>query len=127
MPFRLRQATAVTWLVTQQSQDQGSLAQFPPAQALIGLLVHPETNLLVHVQAVLLGPRLHERPVKEVTIVGDVHCGLGLQAARQQILSRNLVCLYDNDMFRVPKCAPRSALVNAWKTMKQLLHRGSLG
>ena len=49
-----------------------------PAQAFIGLLVHPEANLLVHVHAKLLGPGLHEGPIEEVTVVGDVHRRLGL-------------------------------------------------
>ena len=48
-----------------------------PAEALV-VLGHGKAHFLLHVHAILAGPGLHEGPVKEVSIVGDVHTRLHL-------------------------------------------------
>ena len=49
-----------------------------PAEALV-VLGHDKSHLLLHVHAILAGTCLNEGPVKEVTIVGDIHTWLHLQ------------------------------------------------
>ena len=43
-----------------------------PAQALI-VLGHGKAHFLLHVHAILAGPGLNKGPVKEISIVCDVH------------------------------------------------------
>lgn len=50
-----------------------------PAEALV-VLGHGKANLLLHVHAILAGTRLDEGPIKEVSIVCDVHTWLHLRA-----------------------------------------------
>ena len=52
-----------------------------PAQALV-ILGHGKAHLLFHVHSVLAGTSLNEGPVKEVTIVGDIHTWFHLQCVR---------------------------------------------
>ena len=49
-----------------------------PAEALV-VLGHGKSHLLLHVHAIFAGTSLNEGPVKEVTVVGDIHTWLHLQ------------------------------------------------
>ncbi len=49
-----------------------------PAEALV-VLGHGKTHLLLHVHTILAGTSLNEGPIKEVTIIGDIHTWLHLQ------------------------------------------------
>ena len=62
-----------------------------PAEALV-VLGHDKSHLLLHVHAILAGTCLNEGPVKEVTIVSDIHTWLHLQQMDGECLCL-IICL----------------------------------
>jgi len=64
-----------------------------PAEALV-VLGHGKTHLLLHVHTILAGTSLNEGPVKEVTVVGDIHTWLHLQQVDRDCLCVQYLLVY---------------------------------
>ena len=64
-----------------------------PAEALV-VLGHGKAHLLLHVHTILAGTSLNEGPVKEVTIVGDIHTWFHLQRVDRDCLCLKYLLVY---------------------------------
>ena len=70
------------------------MAKDLPGETLVGLAVHLEPDLLLHVHAQLACARLNEGPVEEVSVVGDIDGRLHLSHVVEPAAQGGLlVCL----------------------------------